>query len=69
MGGSKYKEKFMQGKIERKKFMQLENPPPPHNFYNGPSLTPWRRTERAGAAFPMWRERAELHDIDNLFCN
>ena len=22
-----------------KKFLRLENPPPPHNFSNGPSLT------------------------------
>ena len=24
---------------EKKKFLRLENPPPPHNFSNGPSLT------------------------------
>ena len=33
------KKKFMQGKNNEKKFLQLENSPPPsHNFSNGPSL-------------------------------
>ena len=47
-GGAKYKNIFAQGKInteldndrdDEKKFLQLENPPPPHNFSNGPYLT------------------------------
>ena len=61
----------MQGIWQRKKFLRLENsPPPPHNFSNGPSLK--RRDidlvwELLAASYGLLAESNFVPDCSSLF--
>ena len=48
-----------------KKFLRLENSPPPHNFSNGPSLSLRRKNKRLLTFRSVWGQRSCQDNLIN----